>query len=215
MLCPLVAHDAVQRHISHGMCDSTPHATMTSRHHCTASPISLTMSRYAVNALLCRYMALLGDDQPSSSAPHPRAPRSKDWQGTNQGNSRGDKDGDKSNDVDMEVTFASGLEGLGKKALARKASGKHRAGETLFQQYLQRSAEKRKAARARRRGGGGSSDSDGGGDSGSEAGVDDAGGKGAADAFFEDGQGPGEHGPEGDDAGFDDEFFQVCWQNSQ
>jgi hypothetical protein len=100
----------------------------------------------------------------------------------------------------MEVTFASGLEGLGKKVLAKRAQ---QGGETLFQQYLQRSTERRKAARAQRRGKGSGSESDEQG-----AGAQDG---GKQEAFFDD------EGAErkGSDIGFDDDFFQVCWRALQ
>ena len=131
----------------------------------------------------------------------------------------------------MQVTFASGLEGLGQKVLAKKAAAKDRAGETLFQQYLRRGAEKRKALRAARRGGAaGSSASDSehdgidvedrvaaghsGGDRAKQRGARQTGPEKRAQAEGADGQGffadgDGAHAAAGATAAFDDDFFQV------
>lgn len=114
-----------------------------------------------------------------------------------------DEDGAAPAKQEMEVTFASGLEGLGKRILDKRATFKARAGQTLFEQYLQRKKDKKAAQRAVGRVNVDSESDEDGGASSSDGGA----GVVAGDSFFDD-EGDAAEGGKAE-AGFNDDFFNV------
>jgi hypothetical protein len=99
----------------------------------------------------------------------------------------------------MEVSFATGLEGLGQQLLAKQATS--RAGQTLFEQYLRRKTDKQAALKAK-----GQMHMESESDSDEEA--QQGGSEDTGDAFFEDAE---KGGQDGSGAGFDDDFFNVSF----
>lgn len=101
-----------------------------------------------------RYMRLLLGG--AEDAPKERKGK-KDWDaadggdlGKKAGSDEEDSDedgGDDNKNMEMEVTFASGLEGLGERLIAKRKEAEAKAGETVWEAYMRRKREKKAEAK--------------------------------------------------------------------